>query len=54
MMSKKKKTMRIKKEGIFIESEKTLKMESELEKINLEMVINHIKKDLIDVFEKQI
>lgn len=50
---KKKSKMKVKKEGVYVESEKTLEFEeSELTKIHFERVINKIKKDFIDLFPK--
>lgn len=46
-----KKQRKVKKDGIFIESEKTLEYESELKKINIDRVINKIKKDISDIFK---
>lgn len=49
MMKKQKK---IKKDGVYIETEKILEFEeSELQKINLDRVVNKIKEDLSDIFE---
>lgn len=53
-MSKKKKTMKTKKDGVFVEGEKTLEIEnSELEKMHFEMVINHIKDEYDEIFQNK-
>ena len=48
-----KKKARIKKDGIFVEDEKTIKFEeSELQKVNYEQIINKIKKELDDIIDE--
>jgi hypothetical protein len=47
------KKSKIKKDGVYVEEEKTLIFEnSELEKIHFELIVNKIKKELDDMFPK--
>ena len=50
-----KRKARIKKDGIFIESEKNIEFEeSELQKVHYEQIINKIRKELDDIITNEI